>query len=380
MTVNKMRAGIWGFAKKALFHLDAETIHRWSVRAVKLAEGAGRASGQLPLKWMTGSPCDYRPQSVLGMDFRSRLGLAAGFDKNAEILAALPYMGFGYAEIGTVTPRPQQGNPTPRLFRDPGQMALFNRMGFNNWGSARVAQRIRKIKPGLPENFRVGVNLGKNKDTPLENSAEDYVKAAADFEGLADYLVINVSSPNTPGLRSLQTEEGLKPIVGGVMARISNWERRPPLLLKLAPEVSMRDLQELIPSLEGMGIDGWILTNTLAGQWTCSDLTFMEGGWSGKPLLEISAQRLVEIRSMTSKPIISVGGIITVDEAVHRILLGADLIQIYSGWIYQGPSFPSEIVKRLLEIPSGNHSSSLKTGEEMRQKQVFKTQEPQTKV
>jgi dihydroorotate dehydrogenase len=357
-----MRTAIWKVAKKALFKWDAETIHRFSVQAIHLAQATGRISGQLPLKWATGSCAVAEassggavPKQILGMNFQSRLGLAAGFDKNAEILASLPYMGFGYAEIGTVTPRPQPGNPAPRLFRDPEKMALFNRMGFNNLGSTLVAQRIGKLKPGLPENFRVGVNLGKNKDTPVEKSAEDYIRAAADFKDLADYLVVNVSSPNTPGLRSLQTVEGLKPIVGGVFNLISKWGRRPPLLLKLAPEVSISTLQQLIPVLEGMGIDGWVLTNTLAGHWPDSAKPRskgVEGGWSGKPLSEISAQRLAEVRSITSKSIISVGGIVSTDEAVHRISLGADLIQIYTGWVYGGPSFPSEIVKRLQEMPS----------------------------
>lgn len=342
-----MRTGLWGIAKKALFHLDAETAHHLSVKMVRLGRDVGKVSGQLPLKLFSGALCQGEPESIFGIDFRSRLGLAAGFDKNAEILGALPDLGFGYAEIGTVTPRPQPGNATPRLFRDPEKRALFNRMGFNNLGSSLVAERIRKIKPGLPANFRVGVNLGKNKDTPAEKSAEDYVRAAADFESLADYLVINVSSPNTPGLRSLQTLEGLKPIVGGVVEVISRWKHRPPLLLKLAPEVSASDHQQMIPGLEAMGIDGWVLTNTLAGKWTQGDSIGLDGGWSGKPLTELSAQRLSEVRLLTSKPIVSVGGIVSVDEAVRRISLGADLIQIYTGWIYEGPSFPSEIVRAM---------------------------------
>jgi dihydroorotate dehydrogenase len=273
------------------------------------------------------------------------VGLAAGFDKNGEILTGLPALGFGFAEIGTVTPRPQPGNDRPRLFRDPMRESLFNRMGFNGLGAAVVAANLAKAKMNLPQHFIVGVNLGKNKDTPAEKAKDDYLRAASYFKDLADYLVINVSSPNTPGLRSLQTVNALKPIVLEVMQLITGWKHKPPLLLKLAPELGAEDLAHLIQALEPEGVDGWVLTNTLAGKHPDSEFA---GGWSGKILTPHSRSSLQVARGVTAKPIISVGGILSVEEAATRMEMGANLIQIYSGWIFNGPCFPNRINRQLV--------------------------------
>jgi dihydroorotate dehydrogenase len=200
---------------RLLYLFDPEWIHQTIVALLRALHAASPAL----VRWISGaSTASTGPgRIVFGIQFRTPLGLAAGFDKNAELLAALPDLGFGFSEVGTVTPRPQPGNPRPRLFRDVGAQSLFNRMGFNNDGATRVAERVRHARAKLPPGFVVGVNLGKNKDTPEENAASDYEAAAREFEGLADYLVLNVSSPNTPGLRGLQDSDKLRPIESGIV-------------------------------------------------------------------------------------------------------------------------------------------------------------------
>jgi dihydroorotate dehydrogenase len=226
-------------------------------------------------------------------------------------------------------------------------------MGFSGLGATIVSTRLAEIRPHLPKNFRVGVNIGKNKDTPLELAASDYRKAIEPFRDLADYVVINVSSPNTPGLRSLQTAEALRPIVDEVSGELAKWIRKPPLLLKLAPELRSEGLSELIFALESpggsakpVGIDGWVLTNTLAGQIETVSGP-LSGGWSGGAVMEGARRSLQEVRAVSKLPIISVGGILSNDEALLRIRLGANLIQIYTGWIYRGPTFPLELTNAL---------------------------------
>lgn len=331
-----IRKAIWFIIRKFLFLFDAESAHQITVLAIRTLVKLG----PLPLRIVSGEPLISRknpvPLKVAGLEFRSRVGLAAGFDKNAEIITALPALGFGHAEIGTVTPRPQSGNDRPRLFRQPDQHALFNRMGFNNLGATLVSHRLEKAKAHLPHDFRVGVNVGKNKNTSNEDAALDYVQATAAFKGLADYIVINVSSPNTPGLRALQSVNSLRPIVSAVKGELTTWSKMPPLFVKLAPELrTEEDFSRLFETLESEGVDGWVFTNTLGGQ-----LFNQVGGFSGAPLTEVSREFLKIARPLTSKPIISVGGILSAEEADTRIKLGADLIQIYTGWIYRGPSFP----------------------------------------
>lgn len=337
-----MRGLLWSIAKRLLFLFDAESAHHVTTALVRLGIGLGG----VPLRIASGAPSPRRPSpsatSVWGLEFGSRLGLAAGFDKDASLLRGMPDLGFGFAEIGTVTPRPQPGNERPRLFRDVTRQALFNRMGFNSLGAALAAENVARARDRLPPGFRVGVNVGKNKDTPLDAAARDYAEATRPFDGLADYLVINVSSPNTPGLRSLQTRETLAPIVAAVGEVITGWSKRPPLLLKLAPELSEDELASLIRGVEPLGIDGWVLTNTLGG-----DREGLPGGWSGKVLTELSERGLRAARSATKLPIVSVGGIMTPEDAARRIRGGAQLVQIYSGWVFGGPSLPARIVREL---------------------------------
>lgn len=340
-----MRKLVWRALRGFLFRLDAETAHHFTTLLMKLSIRTGGVPLRIAAGGEAASPENW---NVLGMSFTSPVGLAAGFDKDAEILEALPELGFGFAEIGTVTPRPQPGNDRPRLFRDPKRLSVFNRMGFNCLGATLIASRLAQSRLKLPEQFRVGVNIGKNKDTPLERAADDYLKAIQPFRDLADYVVVNVSSPNTPGLRSLQTVEALTPIVESVAGELSRWSKTPPLLLKLAPELRGEALKELISAFEtGKGVAGWVLTNTLAGEIETKSGT-LTGGWSGKSVVEGSRRSLQEARALSKLPIISVGGILDEEEAKLRLKLGANLIQIYTGWIYGGPDFPKMLKKALI--------------------------------
>ncbi len=348
-----MRTLVWKIVRFILFRLDAERAHHLTLRAIRTAWALGPV-GKRVLIEISGTKTDlFRPNAtVWQLPFQSRVGLAAGFDKNAEILAALPSLGFGFAEIGTVTPLSQPGNPRPRLFRDPTKEIVFNRMGFNGLGAEAVAAHLREAKAHLPPLFRVGVNIGKNKDTPLDQAEQDYVKATRPFEALADYLVINVSSPNTPGLRRLQTIEALEPLIKGVRSVISGWKSTPPLLLKLSPEIfadgnsENDELGDFLMAVERFGIDGWVLTNTVFGTWK-GPSTVLEGGLSGSLLTVQAALSLKKVRLHSRLPVISVGGILRPEDARERILAGADLVQIYSGWIFRGPEFPNLISEKL---------------------------------
>lgn len=332
----------WDLLKPLLFKLDAERAHHLVVRGTAaLAEMAphllARVSGQL-----TSPPPRFRPQ-VLGLEFASCVGLAAGLDKNAELVSALPHLGFGFCEIGTVTPRPQAGNPQPRLLRDPPSESLFNRMGFNNHGAEVIAKNLEQHKKRLPLNFRVGVNIGKNKETEGVAIAQDYRQATRPFLDLADFYVINVSSPNTPGLRALQQKDSLAPIIESVQSEVAATRRNIPILVKLAPEIGGEDLHGLLSFFENAGLSGVVLTNTLAGQTDIGP-----GGWSGGRVRESATQSLKLARAMTTLPIVSVGGIDSAEIAQARLDQGAALVELYSGWIFKGPRLPSDLAGTLV--------------------------------
>lgn len=324
---------LWSLLRTILFLIPAEAAHEISKTGMKIL------AAFLPM-----------PRRIEN----NRVGLAAGFDKNCDVLHTLPKFGFGHAEIGTVTPKPQGGNPRPRLFRNPKEQTLFNRMGFNNLGAGIVSDRLKKVKPQLPDGFKVGVNLGKNKNTPDGEAASDYARVARAFLDTADYFVINVSSPNTPGLRALQTVEALTPIVKAVIHEIKSpanlSSRAIPVYVKLAPELAGEMLRELLLALTDQGINGFVLTNTQAGLYIYRE-DRLPGGWSGKNLTSLSFDRLTETKQTLSTRsqvhLISVGGIFSEEEAVRRVRSGADEIQIYTGWIYQGPFFPKRIARAL---------------------------------
>jgi len=324
--------------------MDAETAHELGLISIRLMQAMGGGPNRLLSGRLLSAPPDStRLPEAFGMPFRSRVGLAAGFDKIGVVLSALPDLGFGFCEVGTVTPLPQKGNPRPRLYRDPASGSLFNRMGFNNHGAVRVAARVADARPRLPASFRVGVNLGKNKDTPREKAISDYVAAARPFAELADFLVVNVSSPNTPGLRDLQNPDFLRPLLLSVRELTESWMLRPRILLKLAPESIEADFLEVLANgASEWGCDGWVLSNTLGGEHLGA-----AGGWSGNKVRDLSRQFLVRMKELSPLPMISVGGIMDEDEALARVRLGAELIELYSGWVYGGPSLPMRAARKI---------------------------------
>jgi len=330
---------LWPVFRSALFSVDPEAAHD---RVLGFLEGLSHSSGGRQLLQLLSAQAKLPSSAskrLWGLDFRTPVGLAAGFDKNGRLLRALPHLGFGFAEIGSVTPKAQLGNPRPRMSRDPSRQALWNAMGFNNEGAEAVARRLAHAREAgwIPSDFPVGVNLGKNKDTPNEQARLDYFEGARLFLGLADYLVINLSSPNTPGLRALQEPRAIRGILDPILELREARSLNTPILLKLAPEIEGEGLGELLSGLEDR-VEGWVLTNTL--QSLSGDRA---GGLSGGPLRDISRLRLKEALSWTSKPVISCGGILDVEEARSRRDLGATLIQVYTGYIYGGPSYPVEL-------------------------------------
>ncbi len=346
-----MRPTLWGFLRKLVFRFDAEAVHHFFTAI--LAFLGSTTAGRTLLRSISGMAGHGEGPAVQvgGIRFRNPIGLAAGFDKEGKLLAALPHLGFGFAEVGTVTPRPQPGNQRPRLFRDPERFSLFNRMGFNSPGAEIVAHHVAKArqKGSLPPDFRIGVNLGKNKDTSAELAHQDYRDAVRPFAELADYLVINVSSPNTPGLRALQTVESITKIVGAIREECAHWKSKPPIFLKLAPELSGEALEDVVRAESSMGLDGWVLTNTLGGYWHGG-----RGGWSGGALGILSREVLERVRSRSRLPILSVGGILTGREVEERLSRGADLVQVYTGWVYFGPRWIPHLLRTL---PSGERAA-----------------------
>lgn len=314
--------------------LDPEVAHGVTVRALK--------AGVVPPQPERDDP--ILASTVWGLAFPNPVGLAAGFDKNAEVPDAMLRQGFGFVEIGSVTPRPQPGNPKPRMFRLVDDAAVINRMGFNNQGLEAVAARLAK----RPRRGIVGANLGKNKDT--EDAAADYEKGVAALAGHADYLVINVSSPNTPGLRALQGREHLAGLVGRVRAALDATvpgSPRPPLLLKIAPDLTPEDQADIAAVALGGGLDGLIVSNTtIERDWRLLSVNRGEtGGLSGRPLFRRSTEVLREMYRLTEGrlPIVGVGGIESGADAYAKIRAGAALVQLYSALIYHGPGLVTRI-------------------------------------
>jgi dihydroorotate dehydrogenase len=282
---------------------------------------------------------------IAGIQFENRLGLAAGFDKNAELVLAAHALGFGHVEIGTVTAQPQPGNPKPRLFRLPGHRALINRMGFNNHGAVAVAARLAKLrsKPGLPV---IGVNIGKSRSVELAEAAADYAFSANQLARYADYLAVNVSSPNTPGLRDLQQVAALRPILEAVL----EVSAAKPVFLKIAPDLADQDVLECVGLARELGLAGLILANTTVSREGIADRHAAEaGGLSGFPLKARAVELLKLVRPHASGlTLISVGGIETAADAQERIDLGADLVQSYTGFVYGGPLWPRRVAASLV--------------------------------
>lgn len=320
---------------KALFNLffrrlDAEFAHQLGALIILLA-------GLLP-----GQKSKHQLE-VAGITFSNRIGMAAGFDKNAKLIRGLHRLGFGHVEIGTVTPRPQPGNEKPRLFRIPELHALINRMGFNNDGALEVAKRLKRLRRRSSTLPVIGVNIGKNKLTEASQAADDYAFCARELAPYADYLAVNVSSPNTPGLRDLQQVDALRPILEAVKAHSEG----KPVFVKISPDSTDQDLLDIAKLISELDLAGVIATNTTVSRPIAAMKNLSEsGGLSGKPLAERSIEVLVLLRAaLPAKAIISVGGIETAADVQERLRLGADLVQGYTGFVYFGPGWAKRLAK-----------------------------------
>jgi dihydroorotate dehydrogenase len=319
-----------------LFSLDAERAHELALSAASLLARSRLLSRFVRVVLARPRPA---PVNVLGLTFPNPVGLAGGMDKNAVAPLAWWAFGFGFVELGTVTPRPQPGNERPRMFRLPAERAIVNRMGFNNDGAAALAARLARCGR-LP--FPVGVSVGKNKDTPAEKAADDFAAASAAVAPHADFVTVNVSSPNTPGLRALQTADDLRRLVTAVRAAAG----AKPVLVKLAPELGGDDLAAVLDAALDAGAAGVIATNTLS---TAGRPDLPQGGLSGRPLRELALRRVAEVRRRVGgrAAVIGCGGID--DPASARAMLdaGADLVQLYTGLVFEGPFLPARITRRL---------------------------------
>lgn len=336
---------LYSLARNALFQLDAERAHELTLHLLsRLPAVAGAFMGCKRIE---------APVQLMGLRFPNRVGLAAGLDKNGECLAAWERFGFGFVEVGTVTPRAQPGNPRPRMFRLPEHEALINRLGFNNHGMEALAARLertRKAYTGV-----LGINIGKNADTPIERAADDYVLCLNRLHRYADYITVNISSPNTKNLRDLQSDVALDALLAAVgrarKALAQSEGRQVPVLVKIAPDLPDAALPALVELSRRHGMDGLIATNTtLAREAVASHVHAAEaGGLSGLPLAARAEAVLWQLRAIAGPnfPLIGVGGLGSAEDAVNRRAAGADLVQIYTGFIYQGPPLVRECAMAL---------------------------------
>jgi dihydroorotate dehydrogenase len=324
-----------------LFLVDPEKVHEFALHSLKLA-----SSLPLPRRKGLESPLQ---REIFGLSFPNPIGLAAGFDKNGLAIPALSALGFGSVEIGTVTAVAQPGNPKPRMFRVPEAEAIVNRLGFNNRGAAAVAQHLQSLRktarwPSIP----VGINIGKSRVTPLENAVQDYVESLRLLRDCGDYFVLNVSSPNTPGLRSLQDPAALEPLCLTLREELQT----KPLLLKIAPDLTWKELDDILATAESAAMAGIIATNTTIDHSSIPIARRTQGGLSGQPLRDRSFEILKYIKTRSRLPVVSVGGIMNADDALARFDAGADLIQLYTGFIYRGPGIVRQICRALVERAS----------------------------
>jgi dihydroorotate dehydrogenase len=332
---------MYALARSVLFALDAERAHGLTLAGL-------RVSHRLGLLGLAGAAQPVQPVELMGLTFANRIGLAAGFDKNATCVDAMGALGFGFVEVGTLTPRSQAGNPRPRVFRLPRARAVINRMGFPNGGVAAAAIRLRRRRyTGV-----CGVNIGKNAVTPLEQAAGDYVTALRAVYEYADYVTINISSPNTQGLRQLQAGQQLRPLLHALLeTRAELAERvgwRVPLVVKLSPDLAADDLAATAQVIRELSLDGVIATNTTVDRAAVEGLPHADrpGGLSGAPLRERAATVVRDLRALLGPdmPLIGVGGISSAADAAAMLAAGADLIQVYTGLIYRGPALVRELV------------------------------------
>ena len=350
---------MYGFARPLLFRLDAERAHGLALASLDAAHRAG-------LTTLLGQPAAPLPTEAFGLRFPNPVGLAAGLDKNGAHIDALFALGFGFVEVGTVTPKPQDGNPKPRMFRLPQHRALINRLGFNNQGVDALVANVGRAK----RNGILGINIGKNKDTPNEDAADDYLFCMERVYPLADYITVNISSPNTAGLRELQEEQALRRLIGTLrdaQERLAAQHgRRVPVLVKVAPDLNDNDIAAAARVLSDLHVDGVVATNTTISRiGVQSDPQAEEsGGLSGEPLMNKSTTvlRMLRTRLPDSIPLVGVGGIMSGADAVKKFAAGASLVQVYSGLIYRGPPLIGdcvEAIRRRREAPSRGNVPNL---------------------
>jgi dihydroorotate dehydrogenase len=335
---------LYSIARPLLFAQDPEKSHHLTLATLNTSFGANLT------RLMVGKVAN-KPVTVMGIEFPNPVGLAAGLDKNGEYINGLANLGFGFIEIGTVTPRPQQGNPKPRLFRLPKANAIINRMGFNNHGVDRLIGNVQQAHyQGI-----LGINLGKNATTPLENALDDYIMGLLKVYPYADYLVVNISSPNTKDLRQLQHGDELDNLLRGLKQAheqaCQQYDKYVPLAVKIAPDMSSEELKQVADKLLQHKIDAVIATNTTIARDKVNQYPHAEqqGGLSGAPLTERATQVVWQLKQILQQdmPIIAAGGIMTPSDAKEKLQVGASLVQVYSGLIYYGPSLVRDIVQAL---------------------------------
>ena len=341
----------YALTRPVLFSMDAEAAHDLTLSL--LARGQGT-----PLQWAWRSEAVSDPLELAGLTFPNRVGMAAGLDKNARCIDALGAMGFGFVEVGTVTPRAQPGNPKPRMFRLPAAQALINRLGFNNDGLEAFVANVKRARfrtqPGEAP-MLLGLNIGKNASTPIDNATSDYLECLEGVYPHADYVTVNISSPNTQNLRALQGDAALDGLLGAIAERrevlAQNHGRRVPIFVKIAPDLDEHQVDVIAQALERHGMDGVIATNTTLARDAVQGLPHAQqtGGLSGAPVLEASNQVIRQLRAGLGSrfPIIGVGGIMSAEDAVSKIRAGADVVQIYTGLIYEGPALVGRTARAL---------------------------------
>ena len=347
----------YSLARPFLFALDPETAHEFTMDALARLQGT-------PLACAFGNVTVNDPIELAGLRFPNRVGLAAGLDKNARCIDGLGAMGFGFVEVGTVTPKAQPGNPKPRMFRLPRANALINRLGFNNEGlDAFIANVQRssfrsKERKGSERPLVLGLNIGKNAATPIEDATSDYLLGLEAVYPHADYVVVNISSPNTKNLRGLQGDEALDGLLGAVAARrealAQAQGRRVPVFVKIAPDLDAGQVDVIAVTLRRHGMDGVVATNTTVSRDAVKGLPHAQesGGLSGAPMLEASNRVVTQLRAAlgASFPIIGVGGILSAEDAVSKIRAGADVVQIYTGLIYRGPQLVADAARAIQRL------------------------------
>jgi dihydroorotate dehydrogenase len=340
----------YSLARPFLFGLDPETAHELTIRSLSRLQGT-------PLVWAYCNSLVQDPVELAGLAFPNRVGLAAGLDKNGRCIDGLGAMGFGFVEVGTVTPMAQPGNPKPRMFRLPQANALINRLGFNNDGLEAFIANVKRSsfrgKGGI-----LGLNIGKNAATPISNATSDYLVCLEGVYPHADYVTVNISSPNTSDLRSLQGDEALGGLLGALAQRREELAhqhgRRVPIFVKIAPDLDQAQVVAIASALKRHGMDGAVATNTTTSREEVKGLPQAEeaGGLSGAPLLEASNRVIGQLRSALGKgfPIIGVGGVMSAQDAVSKIRAGADAVQIYTGLIYRGPQLVSDAARAIKQM------------------------------